>query len=627
MTAETAKPNDHSIVITGYALRLPGANSPEEFWQVLEGGVDRTAEVSERRRELAFAPNWRDIIGEIDGIEMFDAEYFGIEPAEAITMDPQHRVGMEVAHDALASAGLLDANAARGRRYSVYAAISTNAYYPLVCSQHDAEGDASLHPRTIMNVMNMGLAARISQQYDFTGPVMSVDTACSSFLTAMSLAVDSIRYQQCDGAVVAGANLLSSQYTNIICNCAGITTSHPFTRVFDEQADGTLIGEGVVVAVLEREDIARRNNRRILGRIRGHAINNDGSSLNIMAPSPRGQADVIRDAYTPPPADSEHRQAVVDHTRIGYIEVHGTGTRIGDPIELNALGKVYRKEGFGDAKVGIGSVKTNIGHLLSAAGGAGLVKLLLSLQHGVMAPNLHLETVNPLLSLEDTPFQIITEPTAWPKPDDGPRLGAITSLGLGGTNVHFVIEEGDEPRLGTPLAAPVLVLSAQTETALERLLKDAQTALAAGADPYNVAMTLARYRTPQPWRAVATIGADGRSIAQVRRAHVERPVKRVLLRPSVTALGERIPALIASRVRATDAEPERGEVALEVRSALEPEPGALVLDPNSTDFEAAAELHLRGCSVAWARVFPDASGTIHEFPPYPFEREPYWLGQ
>ena len=419
-----------------------------------------------------------------------------------------------MAYGALGDAGLLEANA-ESRRYSVHMAISTNAYYPLVCRHLEAFGTAQVHPRTIMNNMNSAAAARLSHEFNLTGPVLAVDTACSSFLTALTQAADTIRNQDCLGAVVGGVNLLSSAYGSMLCNRGGITTSHPFTRVFDEEADGTLIGEGAVVCVLEREDVARRRNRKIYGRILGYAINNDGSSLNIMAPNPRGQANVIRDCYA----------TGIDHTRIGYIETHGTGTRIGDPIELNALAQVYRKADFGEVKVGIGSVKTNIGHLLSAAGGAGLAKLLLSLEHGQLVPNLHLVTPNPLLQLEETPFEVVTGPRPWPGPDDRTRVAAITSLGLGGTNVHVVIEQGEPARSGPDHPTGLLFFSAKTEDALRTMASDLDRHLAAHeCDPYNLAMTLARFRPAYEWRATARL--DRGALTDVRVSHQDRAVRR-----------------------------------------------------------------------------------------------------
>lgn len=618
------------VVITGLALRLPGAETPEEFWTLLARGVDRTAPVSERRRELAFAPDWHDIIGEVADIDRFDAEFFGIEPEEAKYMDPQHRVVMEVAHDAMADAGLLEARATKARRYSVYLGMSTNAYYPLVC-QHMAEHrDTGVHPRTIMNSFNMAAAARISHQYNLTGPVMAVDTACSSFLTALTQGIESIRHQGCDGAVIGGVNILSSEFTTMLCNCGGITTNHPFTRVFDEQADGTLIGEGAVVCILEREDIARQKNRRILGRIRGHAINNDGSSLNIMAPNPRGQAEVVRDCYA-----GSHGEDPIDHTRIRYIETHGTGTRIGDPIEINALGQVYRKEDFGDEKIGIGSVKSNIGHLLSAAGGASLAKLLLSLEHGAMAPNLHLETPNPLLELENTPFEVVTELRPWPRTATEPRMGAITSLGLGGTNVHVVVEEGEPAAAGPRLSAPVMCLSAKTERALAHQLDDLARVLERDdVDRYSLAMTLARFRNESPYRAVVRLDEGLREIVAVRAAYVERPVKRVLLReqpssPAHAAHADRLSLLLVSKLLASDAEPQRAELGLTLApgspNADDAPRAELALDPALSDLELVAELFLRGCRIDWARCFPDGSGSILPLPPYPFDRQSHWL--
>ena len=607
-----------SIVITGLALRLPGADHPDAFWDLLSTGVDRTAEVSARRRELASAPGWHDIIGEVDGIENFDADFFGIEAEEARFMDPQHRVVMELAYDALCDAGMLESGRSADRRYSVFMGICTNAYYPMVCRYMDEHGMDDVHPRTIMNSINSALAARVSHQYNLTGPVMSVDTACSSFLTSLAQAADSIRAQNCLGAVVGGVNLLSSAYSTNLCNCGGITTSHPYTRVFDEEADGTLIGEGAVVCVLEREDVARRHNRRILGRVLGYAINNDGSSLNIMAPNPRGQGNVIRDCY----ADG------VDHTRVGYIETHGTGTRIGDPIEINALSKVYKKDDFGDNTIGIGSVKTNIGHLLAAAGGAGLAKLLLSLQNGMMAPNLHLKTPNPLLQLEDTPFEVVTQPRPWPRRDDRPRVGAISSLGLGGTNVHFVIEEGDPERHDGELTVPLLCLSAKTAEALQHMLDDVAALLTdpdRPVDPYNLAMTLARFRPAHPWRATVRFDPHSGVLAPPTIRHSERVVRRVLLRPTPQTLEHEdvLRSALLGKVLVSDAEPGRTEIAVTVGETTEP--ATLALDPGLAEPETAAELFGHGCPVDWEHFFPDGVGTVLNLAPYPFAKKPHWL--
>lgn len=606
--------SDPGIVVTALAVRLPGAQTPEEFWEVLRNGVDRTAPVSARRRELADAPEWSDIIGEIDDIDQFDAEFFGIEAGEARFMDPQHRVTMEIAHQAIADAGLLEAGRRSSRRYSVHMAMTTNAYYPLVCRHVDRHGADGVHPRTVMNSMNSALAARISHHYDFTGPVLAVDTACSSFLTALSDAVTAIRNEDCDGAVVGGVNLLSSQYTNVFCNLGGITTGHDFTRVFDEEADGTLLGEGAVVCVLEREDVARAQNRKILARLRGLAINNDGVSLNIMAPNPRGQAAVIERCY----ADG------IDHRQIGYIEAHGTGTRIGDPIELNALSKVYRPEDFGDQRVAIGSVKTNIGHLLSAAGGAGLAKLLLCLQHGMLVPSLHCETANPLLQLEDTPFEVSTETRAWPDRDGQPRMGAITSLGLGGTNVHAVLEQGPaERRDGTdPLG--VLCLSAKSEAALTELVGELRNHLdSEHPDAYNLALTLNRYRPSEEWRAVLRPEALDGAI-DVHR--VARAPRRVLLKgfredSPVAAL---IAEVAAVPVVASETAPGRNELQLVPEASLLDE-GGIVITEEATRRDVVVALFLAGAPIAWNELYPDDRGTVLSLPVHPLNRQSHWL--
>ncbi|WP_035534392.1 beta-ketoacyl synthase N-terminal-like domain-containing protein [Haloglycomyces albus] len=608
---------DPSIVITGLSLRLPGASTQDEFWDLLIDGIDRTRPVSEERRRLTRTPDWHDTIGEVEGIDLFDAEFFGIDDEEARFMDPQHRMVMELAYDAVCDAGLLEAGRNDARRYSVFSALCTNSYFPKVCRYMEDNGIGDLHPRTIMNSMNSALAARLSHQYNLTGPVMSVDTACSSFLTALSQAADSIRHQDCEGSVVAGANLLSAAYSSLLCDCGGITTAHSHTRVFDEEADGTLLGEGAVVCVLEREDIARQRNRKIYGRILADAINNDGSSLNIMAPNPRGQAEVIRDSYS----------SGVDHTRIRYVETHGTGTRIGDPIEVNALSQVYRQEDFGDVKVGLGAVKSNIGHLLAAAGGAGLAKLLLSLERGQMAPSLHMETINPLLEIEKTPFDVVTEARPWPRVDDQPRVGAVTSLGLGGTNVHFVIEEGDGERTGTHLPEPLLCFSAKTPEALRRMIDDLGDYLKTrSVDPYNLAMTLARFRPGYGWRATARIDSAATRLSGLRFSAEEKTVRRVLLRPGpeASAHEEILRDMLSCKVRVSEETPKSNQLAVSCNDTA-PTDGTVVIDPRWTRHDIAAELFLHGAPVDWEPFFPNGTGTILSLTPYPFARRQHWL--
>lgn len=604
-----------AIAITGLALRVPGAQTQEEFWELLINGADRTAPVSQARRDLTGTPDWADSIGELDDIQRFDAQFFGIDAEEAQFMDPQQRILMEVAHDAVCDAGLAESHQTSERRYAVYMALATNTYYPLVCQHMIRHGQSSIYPRTVMNTIHSAIAARISHQHNLTGPVLSVDTACSSFLTALAEAIGAISHGECDGAVVGGANILSAPFTSMLCNQGGITTPSGVTRVFDAEADGTLIGEGAVVVVLERDEIARRKNRRIYGRVLAHAINNDGASLNIMAPNPRGQARVIRDCYA----------SGIDHTRIGYVEAHGTGTRIGDPIEVNALGQVYRREDFGDRKVGIGSVKSNFGHLLAAAGGAGLAKLLLSLRHGQMAPTLHLRSVNPLLQLEETPFEVVTTPRTWDRAGDLPRVGALTSLGLGGTNIHMVIEEGDPQREDGALPAPMLCLSAATPDALEILIAEARRRLAAGADPYNLAMTLSRFRPAHACRAVLRWNPTNPQACEVTTAHPDATVRKLLLRPTTVTLEreEFFRSAFAGPVLVTDAEPRRSELALSIGAS--PQENTFCLDPGLTALEVAAHLFLRGCLLNWETFFPDGTGSLLTLDPYPFAHTPHWV--
>ncbi|WP_010533485.1 polyketide synthase [Brachybacterium squillarum] len=612
------------VVITSLALRLPGARSADELWELLREGRCQIAPVSPERRALTGWSDWEDPIGEVSGIDRFDHEFFDIPAEEAALLDPQQRLLLEVAHEAVTAAGLVEAGGTEPRRSAVVMALATNSYFGLLCERLGRRGEEVLQPRTIVDIMNSGVASRISHEYNLTGPVYAMDTACSSFLAALVQGMTAIRHEGCESAVIGGANLLSAPYTTMFCRSAGITTPGGRARVFDAEADGTVIGEGVVVAVLEREDLARERGRTILARVAGAAITNDGSSLSIMAPNPRGQAEVIRRCYT-------DGAGGVDPRRVGCIEAHGTGTRIGDPVEVRALSGVFHREELLGRSVALGSVKSNIGHLLAAAGGAGLAKLVLSLRHRAVPATLHVSTVNPLLQLQRTPFEVATEERDWPAPPQGARLGAVTSLGLGGTNAHVVLEEVEEgPRTVSERSAggeTSLCLSARDPAALERMIEALPPLLA---DPRwalsDIAHTLNRFRSAERWRARVRIDRSRREMTTVERAEIGRRVRRVLLDPDHAAApeAETLRALLGPALRPRTADPRPGELSVSLSAAPAGERG-LSIAPGTDPVGIAAALFLQGCSVRWHVVHPDGSGVVLPIVPYPFAGPSHWI--
>ncbi|KGE16337.1 beta-ketoacyl synthase N-terminal-like domain-containing protein [Paenibacillus wynnii] len=489
-----------AVAITGLAVRLPNAKNQEEFWDNLASKKDSVSKISFKRRAQAGKPEWDDWLGELEEADKFDNEFFEISAEEAMFMDPQQRLLLEVSYEALEDAGVIAGSEDEKRNIGVYVGISPSTYYQLVVDHIEKNGLDHIHPNAMVgNMSNIG-AALISHLYNFTGPALAIDTACSSFLVALHHAVSAIRQNQISGAVVGGANVVSTSIVHSLSRKAGICSSTNHTRVFDKNADGSVLGEGAVVVYLEPLIQAVKTNKNIYGVIRGTAINNDGYSLGIMAPNPKGQYQVLADAYA---------DANLSPNEISYIEAHGSGTTIGDPIEISALTKLFSKPEPGDQPhIGIGSVKTNIGHLFPASSGASLAKVLLSMKNQKLAPSLHMEDVNPALQLEKTPLYVVKDLKDWSPKDEQTRKAGISSFGLGGTNAHIVLEEWNksvvvpkEQRLN------LLTLSAKTEKALESIISRTEILLKDSPDmDFNhLCFTRNRYRKHYSYRAACLI--------------------------------------------------------------------------------------------------------------------------
>lgn len=501
---------NNSIAITGMAIRLPKAKNKEEFWNNLCCKRDCISKVSSRRKELSNKPDWDEWMGELDNVDYFDNEFFEISLEESIFMDPQQRLTMEVAYEALEDAGVITNNE-DPLNVGVYAGINSNTYYQLVIDSLEQIGVSNISPKTMVNNLLNIVAARISHQYNFTGPALALDTACSSFLVSLHYAVSDLKNKNISGAVVIGSNIVNNPIVHLLSHKAGILSSSNKSKVFDKEADGSIIGEGVTVYYLEKLSDAIKGNKNIYGIVRGTAINNDGYSLGIMAPNPKGQFNVLLDAY---------KNAKISPTEISYIEAHGTGTTIGDPIEVNALSKLFLEynDKKADKSIGIGSVKTNIGHLLPAAGGAGLAKVLLCLKNKKLVPSINMENINPALQLEKTPFRVILEVEDWTLTDEKNRKAGLSSLGLGGTNSHVILQEwNSEEEVKEDNNVKLLTFSAKTENALNEIIENTFNFIRNNSEVNinNLCFTRNRYRKHYNYRAACLVKPNNREITNI----------------------------------------------------------------------------------------------------------------
>ncbi|MEU7454347.1 type I polyketide synthase [Streptosporangium roseum] len=434
----TADP-DEPIAVIGVGCRLPGSvHGPEDFWRLLMAGGDAVGQVPEGRW-AAFddgSPRTAEALaattrhgGFLDDVAGFDADFFGIVPGEAETMDPQQRLLLETAWEALEHSGAAP-RSLRGSRTGVFVGISGNEYAHLTTAD-PAKVDAWTATGAAFSIA----ANRLSYLLDLRGPSLSVDTACSSSLVATDLAVRSLRSGDSDLALAAGVNLLLSPVITMAFDQGGGTAPDGRCKSFDASADGMVRAEGCGVAVLKRLADAQRDGDRILAVVRATAVNQDGRSNGLVAPNPEAQEELLRTAY----AGLEGP---------GYIEAHGTGTFLGDPIEARAIDAALC--GGRTTPLLIGSAKSNLGHLEAAAGITGLIKTVLSLHHGVIPPSIHFRRPNPHIPWDR--LKVVTAPTPWP--DGLPRAG-VSSFGFGGTNAHVVLESAvPAPPSSTAAAGP-----------------------------------------------------------------------------------------------------------------------------------------------------------------------------
>ena len=454
--------SENAVAILAMAGRLPGARDLDDFWKNLRQGIESLRSLTDEELLAAGVlpatlndPRYVRSAGVVEGIDLFDAPFFGYSAREAALLDPQQRLFLECAWEALEAGGYDSLRI--GRPVGVYGGVSTNSYYfYYLFSRHDLLNNPAAGQGFLGSDKDF-LCTRISYELGLRGPSLNVQTACSTSLVAVHVACQSLLNGECDMALAGGASLRVPQvgYFHLP---GGILAPDGHCRAFDAEAAGAVPGSGVGVVLLKRLEDALADGDPIRAVIRGSAVNNDGAlRVGFSAPSVEGQSAAIAEAIA---------LARVDPASIGYVEAHGSGTPLGDPIEIAALTRAFGAETARKGFCAVGSVKTNIGHLDAAAGTAGLVKTVLALEHREIPPSLHFQTPNPGIDFAESPFYVNAALAPWEA--DGPRRAGVSSFGLGGTNAHVVLEEAPEREPSGPSRSwQLLVLSTATRTALE----------------------------------------------------------------------------------------------------------------------------------------------------------------
>ncbi len=572
---------DREIAIIGLAGRYPRSKNLEIFWNNLRDGKDCITEIPIDRwdagllfSEGASKPGTTNSKwgGFLDDVDRFDASFFKISPKEAATIDPQERLFLECVYETLEDAGYI--GEALGSDVGVYVGVMYQEYQ-LYGPQETAAG----RPLSLFGSAS-SIANRVSFFFDFHGPSIALDTMCSSSLTALHLACESVRRGECQLAIAGGVNVSIHPNKYLVLGQGGFLSSNGRCTSFGVGGDGYVPGEGVGAILLKPLSRAVTDGDHIYGVIKGSAINHGGKTNGYTVPNPRAQATMIRRAY---------HEAGVDPSTVSYIEAHGTGTSLGDPIEIAALNRIFAE--YTDRKqfCAIGSVKSNIGHCESAAGIAGVTKVLLQMQHRQIAPSLHSKALNPHIDFENCPFVVQQELCEWKNPDHLPRRAGISSFGAGGSNAHVIIEEYRESdpveQPHSPPESCHVTLSARTagqlREAADRLVRFLAARPSLGL--VDVAFTLQTGRSELRER----LGIRARSVQDLRT---------------------KLEAFIGGEE--TIADVYRGRTGREEEFA------------DSTNL---LEAWVNGVKIDWRSLYPEVQPRRISLPTYPFVRDRHWI--
>ena len=611
------------IAVIGVGCRFPGADDPEQFWHMLRSGVDAIGKVPPDRWDAkAFYDPDPDVPGrmctsyggfvrEYDG---FDAGFFEIAPREAERMDPQHRLLLEVSWEALENAGQVR-DRLSGSPVGIFIGITASEYGNM---QTAARGAGAVDGYYASGSALNTAAGRLSFVFGFTGPCMAIDTACSSSLVAVHQACASLRGRECEMALAGGVNLILSPIGSIALTKSRALALDGRCKTFDASADGMSRGEGCGVIVLKRLSDAVCARDSILAVIRGSAVNHDGPSSGLTVPSGPAQELVIRQAVT---------NARVKPSDVTFVEAHGTGTSLGDPIEVEALSAVYGEGRRKEDPLLLGSVKTNIGHTESSAGIAGLIKLILSLHHGLIPPHLHFKRPSPHIRWSELPIAVATRATPWSRGANGKRLGAVSSFGFSGTNVHVIVAEAPAPPETGAIAdrgsRHLFTLSAKSERALQQLAR-------------KFVNTLDEHRD-FALEDVCFSANTGRRHFSHRLAVIATSLQELVIELENFALGKKTAGVLTGQVRAdasgkitfvADNVADNGGRLGQELDGAGPDIIAHLCPERYADIAAwedlllrLAELYVQGAAVDWAGFHGACSCRRVPLPTYPFQRE------
>lgn len=515
------------IAIVGIGCHLPGGViDPSSFWELLTSKTDATRDIPQDRWDIRkFCDDDGSTLGKtsvrrggfLDRIDEFDPGFFGISPREAIWLDPQQRLLLRVAWESIDDAGLDLADLA-GTDVGVFMGGFTLDYQLL--QNYGVQSRYELQAHSATGMMMSMLSNRISHAFDFGGPSLSIDTACSGSLVAVHSAVEAIRNGECSAALAGGVNVMLAPNMTIAETKGGFLSPDGRCKTFDVSANGYARGEGAAVVLLKPLSAAEAHGDDIYAIILGSSVTHDGRTNGITVPNPEAQIRAMQAALG---------RADVSPDEVSYVEAHGTGTPVGDPLEVRAIGTVLNPDGAKDRVVTIGSVKPNIGHLEAAAGVAGLIKTALSLKNRTIAPHLNLNEPNPAIPFEEFNVHVPTEAIPWPAPAQGPRIAGVNSFGFGGTNAHVILSEyiptSHSLRVAGAAAVDsaldrtdvrILPVSARSPEALRQAADRIGDMIANGADLRDVAHSLATRRTHHEYRGVVVADEPRSALSRLR---------------------------------------------------------------------------------------------------------------
>jgi acyl transferase domain-containing protein len=595
---ETAR--DERVAIIGMAGRYPQANNLGEYWNNLAGGRNCVTEVPASRwdvkryydpariRKSSTYSKW---LGAIDDVDCFDPLFFRISPNEAEHIDPQHRLFLQESYRAFEDAGY-SPDALANTKCGVYLGISTNEYASLLTRN-------GAHSTPVTSNSSAIAAARIAYYLNLKGPAIAVDTACSSALVAMHLACQAISRGEIDVALAGGVSLWLVPESYVVMSQAGMFSPTGQCRTFDDGADGIVNADGVGAVVLKRLSDAERDRDFIYGVIVGSGINQDGKTNGITAPSVSSQIELERGIYA---------KYGIDPETITYVEAHGTGTRLGDPIELEALATVFREKTDKKRFCALGSVKSNIGHATSAAGVAGVHKVLLSMQHRTLVPTLNVTKETTRFNFENSPFYLSRETEPWNVAPGTLRRAAVSSFGFSGTNAHIVLEEYEAP--ARPIAAQggsfIIPLSARTPEQLRQRSRDLLAFLRTAERPVDLA-------------AVAYTLQIGREAMEERLGFVVSSVEQLVERLRASVEGEKnIDGFCRGRVA-----PGGEDMAVVGRDEdMQEAIGKWIA---RRKLAKLLDLWVRGVSFDWNELYGGVLPRRLSLPGYPFRKDRCWI--